>query len=416
MLRGSDDPDQWIVRGNHHDAWVNGAADPVSGMVALLEEARAVGELAKGGWRPRRTLVYAAWDAEEPGLLGSVEWAEAHARELREKAVVYINSDSNSRGFFDAGGSHTLETLVNEVARDVVDPRKGISVGERLRGRAVVGGPADVRAEARGGSFRIDALGSGSDFTPFLQHLGIASLSIGYGGEDAYGQYHSIYDSFDHYTRFMDPTFEYGVTLAKTGGRLSLRMAQADVLPFQMTRMASTVSRYVDEVVKLADDLRTQTEEQNRRIDEGAVAASDSPYEDLRAPARRDPVPHLNFAPLLNARAKLETSAVGFERALAATLARPVRPETVQAANAILVRLERVLTSDAGLPRRPWFRHQIYAPGFYTGYAVKTLPGVREALEERQWAEAEEQIGVVAATIEAFAAEIARAAETFPNP
>jgi len=277
-IPGSERPDQWVIRGNHHDAWVNGASDPISGMVAELAEARALGELVKSGWKPKRTIIYAAWDGEEQGLLGSTEWVETHADELRQHAAVYINSDSNSRGFFGAGGSHQLETLVNQVVRDVPDPEKGISVLDRtLAGNIVFGAPERAQ-EARGSrTFPLDPLGSGSDFTPFLQHLGIAALNIGYGGEEEYGQYHSIYDSFDHYTRFVDPTFVYGVALAKTGGRLVLRLADADVLPFDFDRFTTTVGRYADEVEKLAGTLRKEAEDRNRGLDDKIYQAVDDP-------------------------------------------------------------------------------------------------------------------------------------------
>ncbi|HKI01997.1 MAG TPA: M28 family metallopeptidase [Thermoanaerobaculia bacterium] len=407
-LPGAERPDQWIVRGNHHDAWVNGASDPVSGMVALLEEARAVGELAKTGWRPKRTIVYAGWDGEEPGLLGSTEWAETHAEELRRKAAVYINSDSNSRGFFGAGGSHTLEAFVNQAMRDVPDPEKGISVLERAVAAKVFFGPPDQQQEARSSkTVQIDPLGSGSDFTPFLQHLGIASLNIGFGGEDEYGQYHSVYDSFDHYTRFMDPKFEYGVALAKTAGRMVLRLADADVLPFEFGRFTTSVSRYADEVVKLADTLRQEAEERNRRLDDKVFAAVDDPTQTWVAPKRLDAVPYLNFSPLQNAVAALKTSSAAYDKAMSA--AKAPSPEVQQRLDEILLRSERALTRTEGLPRRPWYVHQIYAPGYYTGYGVKTLPGVREAIEERQWQEASEQIGIVAGVIEGFAKEIDRA-------
>jgi N-acetylated-alpha-linked acidic dipeptidase len=416
-LRGGERPDEWIVRGNHHDGWVNGATDPISGMVALLEEARAVGELAKSGWQPKRTIIYAGWDGEEPGLLGSTEWAETHADELRRHAAVYINSDSNSRGFLGVGGSHTLETLVNQVARDVADPEKGISVAERTRAATILFPPRELPVPARleilreartAKTFRINPLGSGSDFTPFLQHLGIASLDVGYGGEGYYGQYHSIYDSFDHYTRFMDPTFAYGVTLAKTVGRLVLRLADADVLPLDFGRFSATVGRYVDEVEKLADDLRQQTEEENLRISEGSYKAVDNPAETWVVPAPKDPVPFLNFAPLHNAAAVLAKSAGAFQTAWAAKSA-SLSPEDQKKLDAILLTAERALTRPEGLPRRSWFVHQIYAPGFYTGYGVKTLPAVREAVEQRNWKEAEEQVGLVAKTIESFAKEVDRA-------
>jgi N-acetylated-alpha-linked acidic dipeptidase len=413
MLRGSERPDEWILRGNHHDAWVNGATDPVSGMVAVLEEARAIGELVKTGWRPKRTLVYAGWDGEEQGLLGSTEWAETHADLLRKNAVVYINSDSNDRGFLDVGGSHTLEPLVNEVARDVTDPEKGISVADRLLAGTILFGAPDEQQEARGAkSFRIQPLGSGSDYTPFLQHLGIASLNLGYGGEGQYGQYHSIYDSFDHYIRFMDTDFKYGVALAQTAGRMVLRLADADVLPFQFNRSAVTIGRYADEVAKLADDLRAETEERNRRAEDKTWEAVYDPTQTWVAPKPRDPVPYLNFAPLKNATAALNKSAAAYDKALAdlAASGRTLSPADGARVDTILRAAERSLTRKEGLPRRPWYTHHIYAPGFYTGYGVKTLPGVREALEERQWKEAEQQIGIAAGVIEGYAQEIDRAA------
>jgi N-acetylated-alpha-linked acidic dipeptidase len=411
-LPGSERPDEWIIRGNHHDGWVNGAMDPISGMVAELEEARAVGELAKSGWRPKRTIVYAAWDGEEPGLLGSTEWAETHAAELRDHAAVYINSDSNSRGFFGAGGSHTLETLVNQVMRDVTDPEKGISVADRALAGNILFGDPDAQKEARNSkTIHLDPLGSGSDFTPFLQHLGIAALNIGYGGEEEYGQYHSIYDSFDHYVRFGDPKFEYGVAMAKTGGRITLRLADADVLPFNFDPFTTAVSRYADEVAKLADTLRQEAEERNRRLDDKVFQAVDDPTQTWVAPPRLDPVPYFNFAPLQNAVAALKKSTTDYGKALAAATAggKALPPETAARLDAVLKKAEQSLTRPQGLPRRPWYVHQVYAPGFYTGYGVKTLPAVREALEQRNWKEATEQIPNVAAAIEAFAREVDKA-------
>jgi N-acetylated-alpha-linked acidic dipeptidase len=410
-LPGSERPDEWIIRGNHHDAWVNGASDPLSGMVAELAEARAVGLLAKGGWAPKRTILYAAWDGEEPGLLGSTEWAETHADELREHAAVYINTDSTGRGFFGAGGSHTLESFVNQVARDVTDPEKGISIAQRsLAATQVFGGPEEQQA-ARAGTLTLEPLGSGSDFTPFLQHLGIAALNLGFGGEEHYGQYHSIYDSFDHFTRFVDPKFEYGVALAKTAGRITLRLADADVLPLGFDRLSAAVGTYVDEVEKLAGTLRKEAADRSRDLDAGIYQAIDDPTETWVAPRRLDPVPYLNFAPLQNAAAALKKSTDAYQKAYAAATAGGKVPAAdVQARlDQILLKAERALTRSAGLPRRPWYVHQIYAPGYYTGYGVKTLPAVREAIEQRQWQEAEQQIGIVAGTIEGYAKEVDRA-------
>jgi N-acetylated-alpha-linked acidic dipeptidase len=413
VMPGSERPDQWVIRGNHHDAWVNGATDPISGMVAVLEEARAIGELAKTGWRPRRTLIYAGWDGEEQGLLGSTEWAETHADELREKAVVYLNSDSNSRGYLSAGGSHTLELFVNQVARDVIDPEKGIPVAERAMAAGILfGAPPEVVQEMRESkSFRLFPLGSGSDYTPFLQHLGVASLNVDYGGEEQYGQYHSIYDSVDHYLRFMDPKLEYGVALAKTNGRIMLRLANADVIPFEFERSAATIARYADEVIKLADDLRKEAEERNRRLDDKVFEAVADPTQTWLPPKRLDPVPYLNFAPLQNAVAALKKSAAAYAKAWSAATAGGKMPAAdVQVRlDQVLMRSERTLTRREGLPRRSWYVHQIYAPGSYTGYGVKTLPAVREALELRNWQEAGEQIEIVAKVIEGYAREIDRA-------
>lgn len=404
-MPGAERPDEWIVRGNHRDAWVNGAADPVSGAVALMEEARVVGELAKAGFRPKRTLVYALWDGEEQGLLGSVEWAEHHAEELRAKAVAYINSDSNSRGALGLGGSHTLQRFVNEIARDVPDPKHAVSVADRMRAFDMVGSePGERQRALDGAELPLEALGSGSDYTPFLQHLGIASLNLGFGGEGHYGQYHSIYDSFDHYVRFMDPDFAYGIALAKVAGRATLRLAQAELLPFQGQAFADTVAGYVDEVESLAVRMRRDTAARNRAIAAGAFATTAPPDEPRVAPTPQPELPHFNFAPLRNAVERVRAAARAWDHASARGSA--AAPEVRAQANAALRQLERALTRDEGLPGRPWFRHHVYAPGFYTGYGVKTLPGVREAIEERRDALVEREVVRAAEVLEAFAARL----------
>ncbi|MGI8468572.1 MAG: M28 family metallopeptidase [Pyrinomonadaceae bacterium] len=407
-LRGSQFPDQWIIRGNHHDAWVNGAEDPLSGQVAMMEEARAMGELVKQGWKPKRTIVYCAWDGEEPGLLGSTEWAETHADELQKKAVVYINSDSNGRGFLGVGGSHTLEKFVNGVAKDIPDPETKLSVWERMKDRQIVNGSPETRKDAQSrADLRISALGSGSDYTPFIQHLGIAAIDLGYGGEDGGGSYHSVYDSFDHYTRFGDPTFDYGIALSKTAGRMVLRMADADVLPFEFTDFADTIGNYVKEVMTLADQMREDTTRMNQMISDGSLKAAQDPTLVFVVPQPKANVPYLNFAPLQNALAKLQESAKNYQLAMKG---RQLLPAAQNQLNAVLMNAERTLLNAKGLPRRDWFKHQIYAPGFYTGYGVKTLPAVREAIEQRNWQEAAESIEIVSKTIENFAAQIDKAA------
>jgi N-acetylated-alpha-linked acidic dipeptidase len=378
-----------------------------------MAEARAVGTLAQSGWRPRRTIVYAAWDGEEPGLLGSTEWVETHADELTKKAVAYVNSDTNGRGFLGMGGSHSLEKFINEVARDVVDPQTNVSVRDRARALAIVRAAGDdERREARERSdLRIAALGSGSDYTPFLQHLGIPSLNLGFGGEDSGGSYHSIYDSIAHFERFGDPGFAYGAALAKVGGLTVLRLAEASWLPMAAGPLADTVSRYVQEVGKLAESERTTIDEQNRKVRDRSWQLASDPTETFVAPAIKPQAPFLNLAPLLNASARLSAAATKFDGAVAnaKNQSRLASVDVAQRLDAALHTLEPALTDDRGLPRRPWFTHLIYAPGFYTGYGVKTLPGVRQAIEQHQWAEAEEQAVHTADAIARAAAVLDRA-------
>lgn len=408
-LKGSQYPDQWVLRGNHHDAWVNGASDPLSGVVAELAEAQAAGALYKAGWRPKRTLMFCAWDGEEPGLLGSTEWAETNAKQLQQHVVAYLNTDSNERGFLYAAGSHTLEKFFNQVARDVIDPQKKISVSDRRRALDLVSGSSEAQKDARDRpDLRLAALGAGSDYSPYIQHLGIPSMNVGFGGEGEGGEYHSIYDSFDHFTRFKDPNFAYGVVLAQTMGRAMLRLANADVLPFEFQNFSNTVAKYGTEVKQLADNLRTETEKQAQLLAEKRYEAVADPTETLFPPRTQAPVPFLNFAPLDNALTKLEQSAQAYAQARQANADLPA--ERQKDLDQLLYQAEQQLLSAEGLPRRPWYRHQLYAPGFYTGYGVKTLPGIREALEERKWAEADEQIKRTAAAIERFAGQVNRAA------
>ena len=394
-MEGSEFPDQWVMRGNHHDAWVFGAADPISGMVALMEEARAIAELTKTGWRPKRTLVYAGWDAEEPGLLGSTEWVEYHREELQDKLALYINTDGNGRGFLRMGGSHTLEKFINEVARDVTDPQTNVSVSDRLRSLGKVRGVEEAKNRP---DIRLYPLGSGSDYTPFLQHAGIASLNLGFGGENSGGAYHSTYDTFEHYTRFGDPEFAYGVALANVAGRAVLRFANADILPYSMANYVDNVQQYAKEVMALADRMREETSDENELIMSGAYQLTADPTKVFIIPEAKEPVPYFNFAPLQNALKLLEQSAKQYDM-LVESNGMALSSVQKQRLNELLIALEQSMTREDGLPRRSWFKHQIYAPGFYTGYGVKTLPGIREALEQRAWEEVSEQIGIVAETL-----------------
>ncbi len=414
-IQGSTFPEEWIVRGNHHDAWVNGAEDPISGMIAVLEEARALGELLKSGWKPKRTIIYCAWDGEEPGLLGSTEWAEEHYDELRAHAVAYINSDSNGRGYLEVEGSHTLERFTNDVARHIADPETKLTVWKRSQLHEIAEAKsAEQREEIRKrADLRIPALGSGSDYTAFLQHDAIASLNIGFSGEDLGGIYHSIYDDFYWFTHFSDTDFVYGRALAQTGGTAVLRLAGADLLPFEFGDLADTVQRYLKELKALSQKMQDDIQERNRQIDEGVFKATNDPKRPLVSPAVEAVPPHLNFAPLENATDALARSAAEYRKALDQANANggvALSSASLAEVNKMLIESERKLATSDGLPNRPWFKHQLYAPGFYTGYAAKTVPAVREAIEQKQWKQAEDGIGVVARVLQDEAALISAAA------
>jgi N-acetylated-alpha-linked acidic dipeptidase len=412
VLKGGELPDEWVVRGNHHDGWVFGAEDPLSANVVLMAEAKALGALARDGWHPRRTLVYCSWDGEEAGMLGSTEWAEAHAGELQQKAVLYLNTDGNGRGFLDADGSQSLEAFVSEIARSVRDPETGATVFQRLRAKLMVdarkSGAGDeskrvAKRMADGGPMPVAALGSGSDYTAFLDHLGIASLNVGFGGEsETDGVYHSAYDSFDHYSRFGDPGFVYGVALAQVAGRLVLRMADADVLPHVTADFADAVGRYAEELHKLADSMRESTEWQHRVLDEKLDALAADPTKPNRPPEREAAVPVLNLAPLDNAVLRLKKSTKASDEALRTEL------------NARFRSLEQTLLSADGLPERGWFRHMICAPGRKTGYGTKTLPGIREAIEDRRWPDAEQFAGTIGQVLNAYCDDLDRITALVP--
>ena len=419
-IAGSVAPEEWIIRGNHHDAWVNGAEDPVSGQAPLLEEARCFGLLLKQGWRPRRTIIYAAWDGEEPMLLGSTEWVEAHADQLRHHAAVYINSDGNDRGLLNVGGSHSLEHFINGVARDVEDPETKMTVWQRLHLSEIAEAKsAEDRKELRERpDVRIHALGSGTDFTGFLDHIGVATLDLGYGGEDEQGIYHSIYDDFYWYMHFSDFDFVYGRALSETVGTSVMRLADAEVLPFDFVEQADTVKKYIKDLQKLLKDKQDEIGESNKELEEGVFQATNDPRKPKVAPKFEEVPPHLNFAPMENAADTLSRSAERYKRALGKAQA-SFRHGDIVALNQKLIASERALTNADGLPRRSWYKHLLYAPGVYTGYGVKTVPGVREGIEQKRYAEAEQEIARVgkaladeAAVVDAAAAMLEAGAET----
>ena len=418
-LKGKDAPNEWIVRGNHHDGWVMGASDPLSGQIAQLAEAKAMGGLLKAGWRPSRTIVYTSWDGEEPMLLGSTEWAETHADELKAKALVYINSDGNGRGFFRAEGSHAFQHFVNQVSADVKDPETGISVRDRARARlqvaaAEAGAGEETRKMAAivadpAKDTPLAPLGSGSDYSAFLQHLGLAAIDFGYGGEgESGGVYHSLYDDYEHHSRFVDPGFAYDATLAKTVGRAVLRLADTDLPVQRYGDFASTVATYLEEVKKLDGAKRDEAKSQARLLAAGAYALAADPTKPHVNPTPLAQSPALDFAALETAVSKLKTSASAFDTALAAkgeSLSKDQRAKL----DGVIRPLDQSLLRPEGLPGRPWYMNMVYAPGRFTGYGAKTLPGVREAIEERRFTDAQTYVGLTSQALSAYAAELDKA-------
>jgi N-acetylated-alpha-linked acidic dipeptidase len=418
-LKGSTYPDQWIVRGNHRDGWVFGATDPLSGQIAMLAEAKALGQLIKQGWRPKRSIVYASWDGEEPGLLGSTEWAETHGAELKQKAVVYINSDSNARGFLGVGGSHDLEHFVNLVARDVVDPETHVSIGERRRAKLRVDAlapdakdedkeKAKIAADAKK-DFPIDALGSGSDYSAFIEHLGVPALNVQFDGEGkSDGIYHSRYDTFEHHSRFVDPGFVYSALLAETVGRMVLRLADSELPVEHAQNFADTMAAYLAQVKKLEGDKRKEAETQKAMLKDRVFQLAADPTKTSGVPTALKDVPKLDLSPLEKSVAHLQQVAKAYDAAFAAkaaTLAPAARAKLWD----VMQRLDQSLTSDVGLPGRPWYRNIVYAPGRFTGYGAKTLPGVREAIEEQRWSDAENYAKVTASVLDAYCAGLEQA-------
>ena len=392
-IKGNKYPDEWVIRGNHQDAWVNGASDPISGLSSLMEEAKSIGVMLQNGWKPARTLIYCAWDGEEPCLLGSTEWLETHQKELQQKAVVYINSDNNERGYLYTEGSHALEPLMDEIAKTVIDPQTKVNLFDRRKAHQLVSAAStDTRKKILDEKeMKLGAMGSGSDYSSFIQHAGIPSLDLGFGGEGSGGEYHSIYDDYYDFTTFKDPGFKYEVALAQTAGRAVLRMANADVLPFDFTHLYNTINGYADELIKLLNDSRESTTIENKMIQSGDYNVGEDPTKKLMAPLTKSAVPYLDFSPLQNALVELKKSA----DSLKVVFQDKIKNNSVTAEfNQSLYQAEQQLLNENGLPRRAWYKHTIYAPGFYTGYGVKTMPGIREAIEQREWKKAQEQIVV----------------------
>ena len=397
-LEGSTFPDQWVMRGNHHDAWAQGAHDPTSGIVSMLAEAKAV---ASAATRPKRTVVYAAWDAEEFGMMGSTEWVEHHLNELRQKLVVYINTDSLGRGYVRIGGSPTLELFVREVLGDVPDPQSGVSLAARSKARIeAVGSPSQVSAMHRAGGLRLRTLGAGSDYVAFLQHLGVATASVSSGGETESGSYHTAYDTFTHFERFVDPGYEYGAAVAKLNSRMVLRLSNADLLPFDFTLLHYSIRDYVTEIVEYSDARREEQVRAIMRRRAGSPEILRDPRQPIETPDSTIPVPHFNFAPLENAVDEME------EEVALLTLPPDFDVPTVEQVNELLRTVERLMTTETGLRGRPWYRHQLYAPSTRAGYGAVALPEIREAIDDGRYEDVDGAIADAATVIQSLTSRI----------
>jgi N-acetylated-alpha-linked acidic dipeptidase len=290
----------------------------------------------------------------------------------------------------------------------VIDPQTGVSIKERRYANQMVNGDKATRTRLMGNkNIKMSALGAGSDWSGFLQFLGIASLNLGFGGEGSGGEYHSVYDSYDHFTRFKDPGFQYGIALSKTAGRTMMRLANADVLPIDFNSFYKTVNDYVGELKTLLDNTRAETDQENKMISDKLFDVAKDPKKGFQSPKPKDAVPYLNFSELENKMAELKTNAEEFQKLYAGGT--QLSPEKQKELNKVLFQVERALINEKGLPRRSWYKHQVYAPGFYTGYGVKTLPGIREGIEERNWKEAQDNILIVSKTIEAYTNEVKQA-------
>lgn len=408
-IKGSQYPDQWVVRGNHHDGWVAGASDPLSGQVALLDEAKGIGALLKTGWRPKRTIVYTSWDGEEPMLLGSTEWVEQHTDDLAHKAVIYINTDGNSRGFLNSSGSQDLAGFVTGVAQGITDPTAHVSLADRARDRLLVNAAAPgaspmvkdaaKQAQMPGANLPMGAAGSGSDFSPFLDHVGVTTLNIGFGGEgEGGGVYHSRYDTFEHHLRFDDPGMIYGKVLSQMVGHSVIAAADSEMPLQHPSDFARDVAHFVSQVEKLADTARAAAAEQKTLLADNAYAAAHV----TGTPEPLQPVPAFDFTPLDQAVTTLNASAKAYDQAAA----RSVSPEQARQAMALMRDIDVTLLNPEGLPGRPWYKNMIYAPGRYIGYGVTTLPGVTEAITEERWSDVPKYVRLTAEALRAYAARL----------
>jgi len=337
--------------------------------------------------------------------LGSVEWVETHRQELQQHAVAYLNSDGNERGFLDAGGTQDLQTVVSEVAKDIQDPETKMTVFQRSHLSAIADAKNDEERKDlhKRTDLVLDALGDGSDFTAFQDFAGISTVSIEFGGENDGTQYHSIYDDFYWYTKFVDGDFIYGKALAQTAGTAMMRLADADLIPVNYSPQAEAISKYEAELEKILKDKQEEFTERNLQLKEGVFTATSDPRRPLLPPPAEGVPPYMNFAPMKNALEILKKSAEHYSKALSDWRDKgspALSSQAVETINADLLKVPRLFLNEKGLPERPWFKNQIYAPGAYTGYGAKPIAAVREYMDAKKWKDADAQIPGVAKTIE----------------
>lgn len=392
VVPGSEEPNRWVILGNHRDAWVYGAADPASGTAPLLAVARGLGSLLHQGWKPKRSIVLASWDGEEFGLIGSTEWAEDHAAFLQKNVVAYLNIDVGVTGtHFGANAVPSLRQLARDVARDVTDPESGRSLSdvwaEESAHRPRKGHEPKVITEQLPSLHEpqgdVGDLGSGSDYTPFLQHLGVPSLDFGFSGQ--FGVYHSRFDNFEWMRRFGDPSFRYSVAAAQVYGTLALRLADADVLPYDFQDCGRKLEKYIRDL--------------GGELNEADPAASPSVEGALKAAQ------------------EFSVAAAALSRRIdQATASGDSSPARLRNLNSELLQVERSFLLDRGLPGRPWFRHALYAPGVYTGYTAEILPGVRAVEARHDWRSAMEQLQLLEVAIGRGTATLHKAQEALGTP
>jgi N-acetylated-alpha-linked acidic dipeptidase len=413
-LNGTEEPDSWVVRGVHHDAWVLGAWDPHAGTTALLAEARALGQLYRQGIKPKRTLVFASWDGEEIGIVGSRVWADAHAAELGQKAVLYLNNDTTSRGYLNVSGNPALSRLVEEASADVRDPETGVSVGARLQARRAVVA-AQKNAPAPGQHYILEPLGTGSDYIAFMHHLGIPSVHVRYGydrdgDEESVPIYHSLYDSYAHYQRFGDPGLRYIDALSKIDLRIVLRVANADILPWDYAATAAALQKQIEDLQSYNRSLAERVRRRNELLDQHAYAQAAVTWRGEAEPARQDPaIAQIDLAELKSASQVLSQQAQTFAAIYdqAASLPR-LSAADLKRANDALRSVEQALLGR-GLSGRPWYRHLLQAPSQQEGADLETLPAIRDAIDQHQWDAAQLAVPTTARAVEAAGNQLARA-------